>query len=158
MLVERSSWSSISARRGIALKAWKPAHTDNDVTVFDRPAGTLFAGDLCFMEHLPTLDGSLLGWLAQMDALAAIERQRASCRAMVRCRPTGRRRSRRSGAISSCCRATFARRSPPACRWRGGQDRGDRASGRNWALFDEYNERNATAAYAELEWEWAAQL
>ena len=23
----------------------------------------------------------------------------------------------------------------------------------NWALFDDYNERNATAAYAELEWE-----
>jgi hypothetical protein len=23
----------------------------------------------------------------------------------------------------------------------------------NWVLFDDHNERNATAAYAELEWE-----
>ena len=36
---------------------------------------------------------------------------------------------------------------------RGGQDRRPQASAGNWALFDDYNERNATAAYAELEWE-----
>jgi hypothetical protein len=28
-----------------------------------------------------------------------------------------------------------------------------RSEAQNWALFDDYNERNATAAYAELEWE-----
>ena len=28
-----------------------------------------------------------------------------------------------------------------------------RSEAGNWALFDDYNERNATAAYAELEWE-----
>ena len=28
-----------------------------------------------------------------------------------------------------------------------------RSEAPNWALFDYYNERNATAAYAELEWE-----
>ena len=111
-----TGWSSISVGRVLELRAWQPAHTDNDLTMLDRATGTLFAGDLVFMEHLPTLDGSLLGWLRQMDALAAIERQPRRARPWTGRRPNGRRRSRRSGAISRCWRATFGRRSPPACR------------------------------------------
>ncbi|MER8387753.1 hypothetical protein NKJ46_14615 [Mesorhizobium sp. M0166] len=47
------------------------------MTIFDSATGTLFAGDLVFVGSLPTLDGSLLGWLRQMDALAAIAAARA---------------------------------------------------------------------------------
>ena len=62
--------------RILELRAWKPAHTDNDVTVLDAATGTLFAGDLVFAGHLPTVDGSLLGWLRQFDELAAIKAAR----------------------------------------------------------------------------------
>ena len=58
--------------RVLELRAWPTAHTATDLTVLDRTTGTLFAGDLLFMERLPVVDGSLLGWLRVMDELQAL--------------------------------------------------------------------------------------
>ena len=68
-------------------------------------------------------------------------------------RPNGLRRWLRSGAISSCwlpdIRKAIAAGVPlsEAVKTAGQSER------TNWALFDDFNERNATVAYAELEWE-----
>jgi len=59
--------------RTLQLRAWPKAHTDCDLTVFDRASGTLFAGDLLFRERVPALDGSVKGWLAAIDALRDIK-------------------------------------------------------------------------------------
>ncbi|MEE9358851.1 MAG: quinoprotein relay system zinc metallohydrolase 2, partial [Hyphomicrobium sp.] len=56
--------------RVLILEAHKTAHTDNDVTVYDKQTGTLFLGDLLFAKHVPALDGSIRGWLALLDQLS----------------------------------------------------------------------------------------
>jgi quinoprotein relay system zinc metallohydrolase 2 len=137
--------------RVLLLKAWRAAHTDNDLTVLDEATGTLFAGDLVFLRHLPVLDGSLNGWLAVIDELAAIAAERVvPGHGPVAAWPAGlddervylrrlaqdvRALIKRGGTIGDASRNVAE---------------SERA---HWELFDESNARNATAAYAELEWE-----
>jgi quinoprotein relay system zinc metallohydrolase 2 len=137
--------------RVLTLRAWASAHSDSDLTVFDETTQTLFAGDLVFLEHIPVVDSSLRGWLAATDALSLIaarrvvpghgplaewplalsgerrylERLAQDCRALIA-----------SGASLAQAAATAGRSEKP-----------------QWVLFEEYNARNATAAFAELEWE-----
>ncbi len=64
-LVETTLVLDLGDRR-LELAAVPPAHTGADLTVLDATTGTLFTGDLVFMERLPVLDGDLRGWLAWM--------------------------------------------------------------------------------------------
>ncbi|MEY4729669.1 MAG: hypothetical protein RL020_827, partial [Pseudomonadota bacterium] len=59
--------------RKLSLRAWRTAHTDNDVTVMDETSGTLWLSDLLFIGHTPVVDGKLKGWLAVMDELRGIK-------------------------------------------------------------------------------------
>jgi quinoprotein relay system zinc metallohydrolase 2 len=58
--------------RHLLLRAWPSAHTDCDLTVFDRESGTLWSGDLLFVGRTPAIDGSIKGWLAAIDQLSAL--------------------------------------------------------------------------------------
>jgi quinoprotein relay system zinc metallohydrolase 2 len=137
--------------RVLMLRAWQAAHTDHDLTVLDQSTGTLFAGDLVFLRHLPVLDGSLRGWLAVIEQLAELPARRVvPGHGPVADWPTALAEQRRylarlaqdvRGAIKGGeTIAAVAKTAAQSERMR-------------WELFDEYNGRNATAAYAELEWE-----
>jgi glyoxylase-like metal-dependent hydrolase (beta-lactamase superfamily II) len=137
--------------RVLTLKAWRAAHTDNDLTVLDETTGTLFAGDLVFLRHLPVLDGNLKGWLAAIDELAAIPARRvvpghgpiAPWPAALEAERTYLQR------LAQDVRAAIKRGETIAA---ASQDVAESERAR-WELFDESNARNATAAYSELEWE-----
>ncbi|HEV7715782.1 MAG TPA: quinoprotein relay system zinc metallohydrolase 2, partial [Steroidobacteraceae bacterium] len=63
--------------RVLELAAHSTAHTDTDLTAIDRQTGTLLASDLLFVRRVPALDGSLRGWLAQLESLKAMPAKRA---------------------------------------------------------------------------------
>ncbi len=95
--------------RTLLLTAWSPpAHSDCDLTVLDQKTGTLFAGDLVFIHHVPVIDGSVAGFLSVLHRLRALPAQRvvpghgqaigawpagAGCRAALSDHPYPRRRA-----------------------------------------------------------------
>jgi quinoprotein relay system zinc metallohydrolase 2 len=138
--------------RVLVLKAWRAAHTDNDVTVLDASTGTLFAGDLVVTRHIPVLDGSIRGWLSVIDDLARIPAARVvpGHGPVVTDWPRALDDQRRYiQRLTTDVRDLIARGAPIAT---AGATAGQAEKG-SWALFEEYNARNATAAFAELEWE-----
>ncbi len=138
--------------RVLVLTAYPTAHTDNDLTVLDRLTGTLWAGDLIFIDRIPSLDGSLTGWIEVLDELRSVEAARlvpghgpASAEWPQAASGTARYLKILAGDI----RAILARNGSlqEAASSAGQGEKG------NWVLFDEYNGGNATAGYVELEWE-----
>jgi quinoprotein relay system zinc metallohydrolase 2 len=151
LLVEGEITLDLGSRE-LRLRAWPAAHTDNDLTVFDEATKTLFAGDLVFLGHTPALDGSILGWLAALDELAAIPAERvvpghgpASAPWPDALAPERRYLE----TIAADVRALIAAGAPISDA--SGEVAEDEQS--EWLLFDEFHARNVTAAFAELEWE-----
>jgi quinoprotein relay system zinc metallohydrolase 2 len=139
--------------RPLRLIAWSPAaHTDCDLTVLDETTGVLFSGDLVFLRHIPVLDGSLLGWLSVLPRLAAVPAKLVvpGHGQMVAAWPQALDDERRYlTVLARDSRRLIAAGVPmaDAVREIGQSERG------RWLLFDDYNARNATAAFSELEWE-----
>lgn len=128
------------------------AHTDCDLSVLDEKTSTIMLSDLLFVQRVPSLDGSLKGWLAQLGELKTLGARRA----VPGHGPTGvnwpsatRDLERYLGILLSETRQAIAK----------GVDIGQAAktvalSERGkWKLFDDYNGHNVTRAYKELEWD-----
>lgn len=137
--------------RRLTLQAWPTAHTDTDLTVLDEASGMLIAGDLLFMERLPVVDGSLLGWLAVMEDLAVLPATQVvpghgpssapwpgALEPQRRYLSTLRDAVRESLAHRQSLTQAVQTIAPP-------DD--------DWLLAEDNHPRNVTAAYTELEWE-----
>jgi len=138
--------------RRLTLRAHAPAHTSTDVSLFDHTTGTLLPADLLFVRRIPSLDGSVIGWIAQLPALAALRPARAvpgHGPVVVDFPQAAADLNRYLTALRDETRAAIAAgRDIQAATATIGQS--ERA---NWLLFDDYNTRNALEAYKELEWE-----
>jgi len=138
--------------RPLLLTAYPTAHTDNDLTVLDERSGLLWTGDLLFVDHVPVVDGSLKGWLKVMDGLAKVPAAGAipgHGPALVHWPDALTAQRTYLEALAADLRRMIRAGEPMAQAVRkAGQ--GERA---HWRLFDDFNARNATAGFAELEWE-----
>lgn len=128
------------------------AHTDADATVFDRTTGTLFVGDLLFVERVPSLDGSIRGWLEAIPRLEALPATRiipGHGPSSVPAKDAFDAQTRYLEILASGVRAAIAQ--GESIEQAIGHVAADERA--NWLLFEEYNPRNVTAAFTELEWE-----
>ncbi|HEV7490294.1 MAG TPA: quinoprotein relay system zinc metallohydrolase 2 [Rhodanobacteraceae bacterium] len=138
--------------RRLKLQAWPKAHTDCDLTVQDDRTRVLWTGDLVFRERIPALDGSVVGWLADIDQLARVDaaiivpghgaatRDAATAldpeRRYLEAVRDGVRKALAEGRSIEQAAAEVA------------------ASERShWLLWDTAHAHNVSRAYQELEWE-----
>ena len=150
LLVEDTLTLDLGSRT-LILKAWPAAHSDSDLTVSDEQTGTLFAGDVVFLTHIPVVDGSIKGWLTALDGLSNIAAQRVvPGHGPVSEWPAALADERRYlQTLAADVRALIARGAPITVAASSAA-----ASERSrWQLFEDYNARNATAAFSEIEWE-----
>jgi quinoprotein relay system zinc metallohydrolase 2 len=138
--------------RALVCETQATAHTDNDLTITDTATDTLFLGDLLFSVHVPTLDGSIKGWLALLDELA----RRQAARVVPGHGPHAMElpealepEQHYLAAIAADVRKLIkdGKTLEDATKTAGFSERDA------WKLFDQYHVRNVTAAFAELEWE-----
>jgi len=152
LLVTNDLTLDLGGRR-LRLTAWSPAaHTDCDLTVLDETTGVLFSGDLVFLRHVPVVDGSVLGWLSVLPRLAKLPARIVVPGHGQLAAPWPQAlddEQRYLTVLAGDTRRMIAAGVPMA---QAIPQIGQSEQGR-WALFDDYNPRNATAAFSELEWE-----
>jgi quinoprotein relay system zinc metallohydrolase 2 len=137
--------------RMLTVRAHRTAHTDNDLSVFDNATRTLWASDLIFAQRIPSLDGSLTGWIEVMDELAALQAIQVipghgqpgswAIVALPQLRYLNlllretRDKIAHNISLSDAVRQVAAEES------------------KSWILFASQHRGNVTKAYTELEWE-----
>lgn len=160
--------------RLLHLTAYPTAHTNNDISIYDSKTATLWLSDLLFIDRIPVVDGSILGWMKVTNGLinancfnnsAKTEddhkaRDSLNCDAIARVVPghgpvvtqwkTALLNQRRYlENIANEIREIIKQGGTitQAVEQVGLNERS------NWLLFKTYHGRNVTAAFAELEWE-----
>jgi quinoprotein relay system zinc metallohydrolase 2 len=148
----KDSMSLNLGNRELVLTAHPTAHTDNDLSIYDKTTDTLWAADLLFLEHIPVIDGSIKGWLAELDRLeknhfklvipghgkpvtdwpASMQPQKAYL----------------SGLASEIRTAIKQGKTLEQA-----VDSVELSAKDHWQLFDQFHRKNVTIAFAELEWE-----
>lgn len=135
----------------LVLHAWPTAHSDSDLTVLDETSKTLFAGDLVFLDHVPVMDGSIRGWLRIMNELSQQPADRVvPGHGPVSQWPMALADERRYlGTLATDIKTLIAK----GISIRTAAETAAASERPRWQLFDDYNARNATAAFSEIEWE-----
>lgn len=151
ILVDKTMQLDIGGRN-LTLIPFPTSHSYNDLIVIDNKTKTLWAGDLIFRQRLPSLTGSLKGWLKSIDALLkldvklvvpghgsvansvsqAIDQEKKYLQQLL----DDTREAITNGLFINDAMETI-----------------DKENKLNWLLYDQQHASNVSKAYTELEWE-----
>lgn len=138
--------------RKLQLTAHRTAHTDNDLSVYDEKTDTLWLADLLFIEHIPVIDGSLKGWLAELDRLENEKHKLVipGHGPIVENwpQPVKAQKAYLNGLLTEI--RSFIKQGKTL--EQAVQQIGLSAKNQ-WQLYEEFHRKNVTIAFAELEWE-----
>nr|WP_238527387.1 quinoprotein relay system zinc metallohydrolase 2 [Methylomonas methanica] len=138
--------------RELVLTAHPSAHTDNDLSVYDKNTDTLWLADLLFLEHIPVIDGSIRGWLKEMERL-----EKNHYKLVI----PGHGRLVKDWPASLQPQKAYLQRMASEIRTMIKQGKTleyavahvGLSEKNNWQLFEQFHRKNVTIAFAELEWE-----
>lgn len=138
--------------RTLRLTAHPTAHTDNDLSIFDTKTQTLWLGDLLFMGHIPVVDGSLNGWLGEIEKLRGLPARQVI---------PGHGPVTAAWPLALVGEESYLRRLQTDIRAAIKQgktleqtmDEVGQSLRPDWQLFDDFHKRNVATSFAELEWE-----
>ena len=138
--------------RVLSIRSWPTEHSDSDITLRDLTSDSWFLGDLLFVRRMPTLDGSLRGWIRVLRRLQSQPAARvvpghgpasvvwpASVEPLL---------AYLNGLAVAVRRAVAQGVTLAEAEDSVGFDLKD-----GWLLFDQGHPRNVAVAFAELEWE-----
>jgi quinoprotein relay system zinc metallohydrolase 2 len=138
--------------RQLHLQAWPTAHTDCDLTLRDLTTDNWFLGDLLFSQRMPTIDGSLRGWITLLNHLRTISAAQvipghgpASAPWPTTSEPLLRYLTDLAREVRAALKKGTTLEEAT--------DTVGRDLKADWALFESVHPRNVAVAYAELEWE-----
>ncbi len=138
--------------RELLLTAHPTAHTDNDLSVYDKTSDTFWLADLVFLEHIPVIDGSIKGWLSELARLENNHYKRVipGHGPIIGDWPNSMQPQKAYltqlfDEIKSILKQ--GKTLEYAVEHVGLSAKAD------WRLFDEFHRKNITIAFAELEWD-----
>ncbi len=143
---------SVGTDHQVAIKAWSPAHTDHDLTVFDLKEKVMWTGDILFVDHIPILDSNIKGFISVLAELSNIKVKfyvPGHGAAKITWDTAIRKQKRYLDQVLAETRQAIKEgmRLMDAVHTIGWKEKN------NWVNFEKYHRRNVTTAWTELEWE-----
>ena len=138
--------------RELVLTAHATAHTDNDLSVYDKSTDTMWLADLLFLEHIPVIDGSIKGWLKELDGLEKNHYKLVvpGHGRLVRDWPAALQPEK---AYLTQLAAEIRSMIKQGKTLEYAVEHVGLSAKDHWQLFEQFHRKNVTIAFAELEWE-----
>ena len=140
-------------KRKIRVSAYEKAHTDNDVTITDIKTGTLWAGDLLFIDRTPTIDGDIHGFIDVLAQLISLENINLVIPGHGPPTKNWQKAFKKVKNYFVILRDDIRNSISEDQGLREAMETVARSESKKWLLFDVQNARNINQVYPKLEWE-----